>query len=242
MNKMKKALKGSLGTGLLAAAAGLLLLGGTVGSTQAALTWRSENYTSRVEMQEIGVSLVENDQDVSGKELLTGLLGEGEQLALNKTYPEALTVTNSGVIDEYVRVTIYRYWMNTDADGNPTSKNTTISPEWIHLNLTNNWILDESASTDERLVLYYPKALASGETAEAITDGISIDSAIANKMTKSEPDANGVITTTYDYDGARFTVEVQVDAVQTHNAEDAIKSAWGVDASIAEDGSFSIVR
>ena len=61
-------------------------------------------------------------------------------------------------------------------------------------------------------------------------------------MTKSEPDANGVITTTYDYDGARFTLEVQVDAVQTHNAADAIKSAWGVDATVAEDGTLSIVR
>ena len=48
MGKMKKALKGSLGTGILAAVAGILLLGGTVGSTRAALTWRSENYTSRV--------------------------------------------------------------------------------------------------------------------------------------------------------------------------------------------------
>ena len=36
--------------------------------------------------------------------------------------------------------------------------------------------------------------------------------------------------------------EVEVDAVQTHNAVDAIKSAWGVDVNIAQDGTLSLVR
>ena len=45
----------------------------------------------------------------------------------------------------------------------------------------------------------------------------------------SQTDDNGLttITTTYEYDGASFVLEATVDAVQTHNAEDAIKSAWG---------------
>ena len=51
-------------------------------------------------------------------------------------------------------------------------------------------------------------------------------------MTRHLPEghltANGSrITTTYDYDGARFCLEATVDAVQEHNAEDAIWSAWG---------------
>ena len=36
----------------------------------------------------------------------------------------------------------------------------------------------------------------------------------------------------YEYDNYKFIVDVEVDAVQTHNAKDAIKSAWGVDATI----------
>ena len=58
----------------------------------------------------------------------------------------------------------------------------------------------------------------------------------------SVTDENGytTITTTYDYDGVTFNVEAQVDAVQTHNAEDAIKSAWGVDAQISADGTLSL--
>ena len=39
------------------------------------------------------------------------------------------------------------------------------------------------------------------------------------------------VTTTYKYDGVEFHVDVEADAVQTHNAQDAIKSAWGADAS-----------
>ena len=48
------------------------------------------------------------------------------------------------------------------------------------------------------------------------------------------------ITTTYEYDGAQFVLEATVDAVQTHNAKDAIKSAWGVDVNISDDGELSL--
>ena len=44
----------------------------------------------------------------------------------------------------------------------------------------------------------------------------------------------------YDYDGASFVVEAEVDAVQTHNARDAIKSAWGVDVEVAVDGTLRL--
>ena len=30
-------------------------------------------------------------------------------------------------------------------------------------------------------------------------------------------------------------VDAEVDAVQTHNAQEAIKSAWGVDVSVNDD-------
>ena len=36
----------------------------------------------------------------------------------------------------------------------------------------------------------------------------------------------------YDYDGYSFQIAAEVDAVQTHNGKDAVKSAWGIDGSI----------
>ena len=55
-------------------------------------------------------------------------------------------------------------------------------------------------------------------------------------------DENGykTITTVYDYDGYSFQIEAEVDAVQTHNAVDAIKSAWGVDVDVAANGNISL--
>ena len=42
-----------------------------------------------------------------------------------------------------------------------------------------------------------------------------------------------VITTTYDYEGVTLNLEAEVDVVQTHNAEDAILSAWGRKVSLS---------
>ena len=55
-------------------------------------------------------------------------------------------------------------------------------------------------------------------------------------------DENGYTTITYEYayDGYSFSLEAEVDAVQTHNAADAIKSAWGVDVAVSSDGILSL--
>jgi len=150
-------------------------------------------------------------------------------------YKEELSIMNSGSIDQYARVSIYKYW---EKDG---KKLTNLSPDLIHLNFVNcdganaDWAIDENASTDERTVLYYRHLLKAGETSSIFTDTLSIDGMLASKKTvhKSEPitDKDGrkktVITTSYDYDGVRFCIEATVDAVQEHNVSDAILSAWG---------------
>ena len=55
---------------------------------------------------------------------------------------------------------------------------------------------------------------------------------------------NGVTktVTTFNYDGVKFNLEAEVDAVQTHNARDAIKSAWGVDVNVGDDGAISLAQ
>ena len=44
----------------------------------------------------------------------------------------------------------------------------------------------------------------------------------------------------YVYDGYKFFLEAEVNAVQTHNAADAIKSAWGVDVNVSADKKISL--
>ena len=153
-----------------------------------------------------------------------------------KAYKENLSVTNSGNINQYVRVTIYKYWL--DQDGN---KMTDLSPDLIDLHLVNlgtDWIVDEEAATPERTVLYYNKLLyAEGEgisETPLFADTLTIDGKIADKVTQKR-ETDGVyttITTSYDYDGVQFRIEARVDAVQEHNAADAAKSAWGKDVTV----------
>lgn len=247
----KKKFPFKITTVALLSASAVLLIGSTVGSTRAALTYYSENYSAQVTVSNIGVSLLENGETVSRRdydsngewnetsgELLADL--KDEAVRPGKSYPEELTVQNSGSIDSYVRVILTKSWK--DSEGN---KDTTLSPDLIDLNLQtgNGWIVDESASTPERTILYYTQQVAAGETTPALSDTVRIDPAVANKVEESvTTDENGyrTITFTYAYNGYTFELEAEVNAVQTHNAEDAIRSAWGTDVTVAEDGTLSL--
>ncbi|MCI8488790.1 MAG: hypothetical protein HFJ04_00785 [Lachnospiraceae bacterium] len=250
MKKVKEFLKSPAVNITIFVLAVVLLLFSSVGGARAALTYVSEYYSTRVQMYDIGVTLEENGKAVSKRdynsksngswdeetgELLTNMLGKDEDLKIGKTYQEELTVKNSGTIDQYVRVSIYRYWL--DKDGNKMQE---LSPELIDLNLVNSsdWVVDKDASTSERTVLYYTKLLKAGKSSSPLSDTLAIDNMIATKVSQTtETNANGLktITTTYDYDGVTFNLEAKVDAVQDHNAEDAIWSAWGRKVAISNN-------
>ena len=241
MEAAKRLLRSPITTIVLFVLAAALLLVSTIGGARAALTYYSDNYTSRVQMYDIGVTLVENGQDISWRNydskadgtwdiqesnLLSGML-ENQSLQLGRAYSEALAVKNSGSIDEFVRVTIYRYWL--DGEGRKILDRDPELIELHYINLGTDWIIDTEASTPERTVLYYNKALSSGATTPPLSDTLSISAAVAGMVTQTTRTENGYtyITTSYDYDGARYQIEAVADAVQTHNAEDAIWSAWG---------------
>lgn len=233
---------------LVLTAAALLLAGSTIGSTRAALTYYSENYSAQMDMQSIGVSLLENDKVVSSRdyvsgdewkgttdgELLGDLLGEDETFTPGKKYDEAISVKNSGNIDTFVRVIITKSWQ--DKEG---KKNTELSPELMELHfLTDNgWVVAKDQSTTERTVLYYTKAVAAGDSTSALSDTLRINPSIATEVKKqvTETGKGQTITYVYKYDGYTFHIDAEVDAVQTHNAKDAIKSAWGVDVNVSDD-------
>lgn len=281
-SKAKKLLASPMVTVGMFGLAAALLLGSAVGGARAALTYTSDYYRSSVEMYDIGVSLYERsgnnepkrvswrDYDVDqsgywddgrhsdgeGNSLLTDLLvqedGTGEELQLGKKYPEELYVVNTGAIDQYVRVTLYKYWL--DAEGKKLPE---LSPGLIELHLINcgqegSWIVDEASATKERTVLYYRHVLkAAGEgvreeetRSDPLCDYLRIDSSVADKVSQEVTEEGGytTITTTYLYDGAEFRIEAQVDAVQTHSAKDAIWSAWGREVEIDGDGTLISVR
>ncbi len=64
-----------------------------------------------------------------------------------------------------------------------------------------------------------------GETAP-LFDTLWVDSSVAKSViTKT---VGSLTTYTYAYDGYGFVVQAEADAVQTHNAKAAIRSAWGL--------------
>lgn len=250
---MKKRKFLSTKTIVLLSASAILLVGSTVGSTRAALTYYSENYAAQVEVSSIGVSLTENGKVISARDyshknnvwnetkgtLLQDFQGE-EKVIPGKSYKEELGVTNSGSIDSYVRVMIKKSWVNKEGE-----KDTTLSPDLIDLNFLteNGWVIDKPASTDERTVLYYTGIVPAGQSAPAFADTIKIKSDIGSQVEQEvSTDGNGnkIIKHVYKYDGYQFHLEAEVDAVQTHNAEEAIKSAWGVNVNVSPDGTLSL--
>ena len=237
-------------TMILVIAAVALLAFSALQSTRAALTYVSQDYTASLAVSEIGVTLQENGNDISSRNysnndwhettgtLLTNMIAPGDKFLPGKAYDEKISVLNSGKIDEYVRVTITKSWTR---DG---EKVTTLSPDYIELGMADSgWLLDQKASTNERLVYYYPSVLAAGAATGDLTKDITINNAIASKYTETTT-SDGTyttITTTYQYDGVQFNVDAEVDAVQTHNAQEAIKSAWGVDVNVdAKSGNISL--
>ena len=257
----------------LVIAVGLIVPAGISGA-QAVLNARSDRYLADISLDEIGVTLLENGDEVAsrdydsaakdgswtgttyGKLSLSkvtekGADGKEKPLVLNKKYDESLTVQNSRTVGEYVRVSIFRYW--TDAKNN---KRTDLDPTLIKLYLNGNdldtsagsggWTVDQdpSASTalrssnpGERLVLYYGSALAPGDETTPFLDQIAVSNEIAT-MIEQKPDGN-TITASYLYNGMKFNIEVTVDAVQDHHAEEAMKSVWGVDAQGGNDNGGS---
>ena len=233
----------------LLAVAAVLLVGSTVGSTQAALVYYSENYSAEVTVSNIGISLVENEEVINYRNyiddgkwdkktdsaiLMEDMIKEGEKLVPGKVYDEELKVANSGAIDSYIRVILSKYWV--DPEGNRT---TDADPAYIQLTPgSSKWLKDADASNEEREIYYYSEVVAVEETTEALITKLTIDPKVAKELIQTT-NGNNIITYEYKYDGYTFVVEAEAQAVQTHNAEDAIKSAWGVDVTIT-DGSLSI--
>lgn len=258
MKKLKDILLSPVTTIIAFVLSAGLLLFGSVGGAQAALTYFSQTYASRVQMFDIGVTLLENDQRVSWRdynyevadgswdELVPGvLLGnmideeKGESLQLGRAYEERLSVGNSGTINQYVRVTVYRYWLDENDEKLPT-----FAPEWIDLHLTNlgsAWLLDEEASTRERTVLYYNRLLNAGDETPLFADTLTIDGKVGMQVEIKEND-DGSTQFIYAYSGAKFCLEAKVDAVQENNAEDAILSAWGQRVIVDEDAGTLTLR
>ena len=273
----KKTSLSKLTIGLLLASLVMLGVGGAM-STKAALTYFSEDYISDFELDHLHVHLIENGVDVchenNGDETVHGAkkykgnlveylgykndehyedapgykLGTPGTVEPGKTYKEEISCSNGQDINQYVRLTVKKYWVK---DG---KKNTKLSPDLIKLTYNGKeynsdlWQVNSAEHTTESDTYYLTKMLPANEASGLLFNELTIDKSVADKanMTVSEKETKEgsktvkVVTYTYDYNDYTFYIEANVQAIQTHNVNDAIESLWGVTNVTAADGIVTV--
>lgn len=261
---MKKIRRSPVVAGLLFLLAVVLLFAGSVGGTQAALQIYSSDYISAFELDHIGITLYENGTPVSFRnygdaaasgftekqdgDLVLKTLEDDPSFQIGRKYPFVITCKNTGTIDHYLRVTVYKYWVQVGKDeefglkgwfhglSSNTEKLLDVekhSPATIHLGYNGSegynssaWAKDPDSSTAERDVYYYTGILPVGGETAPLFDTLWVDSSVAKSVITET--VGSLTTYTYAYDGYGFVVQAEADAVQTHNARAAIRSAWGL--------------
>ena len=200
-----------------------------------------------------------------GKEGDTVTLGAVDP---GKAYREEIQAENRQNVPEYVRITVRKYWLKADGtkatDLSPALINFTFGAkdsdkaDWMDYNDT-DWVLGEFST--ESATYYYRKPLDAESKTEFLFDKLRIDKAVmpdihiatdeeikdptgpyADYVTVEETtEGKKIYTYSYKYDGYTFYIEADVQALQTHNAQDAIHSAWGVyNVTVGSDVNLSI--
>ena len=147
---------------------------------------------------------------------------------------KTLEVTNSGHVDEAVRVKIEEQWK---------SKNKTILPlkQGENVAALINFINDEDwtkadVEGEDYYYYYYNYKLAPGETTSKLLDKVTFNPLITSGAMCTERVENGVTTRTCNsnekgYDGATYTLTLTVETVQYNKYQES----WNIDVVIAPE-------
>ncbi|MBR3376767.1 MAG: hypothetical protein IKG44_03695 [Mogibacterium sp.] len=177
-------------------------------------------------------------------------LGTPGKVEPGRKYREELQAQNSSDYDEYVRIIVHKYWVKAG------KKSPVMDPALIKLMYNGNaagntgaWAVNSKEHTAESDTYYLKSKLGPNETSAPLFNELSIDRRVTDHAhmttnTSETTDVDGntvtVITYSYDYDDFTFYIEVDVQAIQTHNAPDAIKSMWGVNNVSAGNGKLTV--
>lgn len=261
MNSNKKHL--SKRTLALIAVAVLLFASGGFMGTRSALTIKSDNLDSHFELDHIFVQLLEGHdgtytrvgkQDEAGGELIAYMKEKSSdkvgKIMPGKAYDEHIAAKNEtgtedvSAVDQYLRIIVKKYWV--DKNG---KKDNTLDPSLIKLSYGDSeynegsWQKNSNESTTERETYYYTSVLKGQEQTPDLFDQLQLDKKVLDDMTVIESDwVNGKKSYkyVYAYSGLRICIEAEVQALQTHNINRAIKSVWGVQNVSVSNGVLSV--
>ena len=251
----------------LAAVAVLLFASGGIMGAKAKLSVTSQDYEGAFRLDHLQVHLLENGKDVcnghntlDGKSKVAGELIKylKGKIDPGRAYREEIaaqngTGKNNEPVDQFLRLSIRKYWK--DPKGN---KKPDMDPGLIQLTYNAGkdtswfsdkndkayndeaWVVNSKETTRERTTYYYRTTLAGQETTPPVVNKLKINDSIVKA--KVNPPKDGVITYEYEYDGFIVCIEADVQAIQTHNANDAVRSIWGVDNVKISGNSLSVTQ
>ena len=217
---------------LFAAAIVLLGSGGAMG-TRAVPAIQSATFGNEIVLDALNVQLLNDGKEVGAKNVTEDRLFAkmAETIIPGEKYDSKVSVKNTGAANEYVRVVVRKYW--TDNEG----KNKSVDPSLIELTPAkpSGYSWKAVNKTPEETIYYLNNQVPSGAVVD-LFEGVRINEKVVTngRIVYDEPQTEDGVTTVnyrYEYDGLKFNIEAEVQAVQTHNAAQAIKSVWGVDAS-----------
>ncbi len=233
---MKKLIKNPL---ILLALGLIIIVSGSVGATRAALVYQTQAERVNFSTATISVELQENTGDgyaAISEGLQFPNIAADESFKVGKKYSENVRVVNNSNSEtgyaEYVRVVVRKNWYK---DG----KSTNLDPDLIKLETADGWYLNPDETTKEQTVYYMTSPLGCGNAADFLVS-IKVDNTVTEYVETADGETTGTIVNQYLYDGEQIQIEIQADAVQTHNAEDAIYAAWGIKATCdaVDDGNI----
>ncbi len=157
------------------------------------------------------------------------ITGSDESIAVpGDVIEKSVAIENTKDYDAYVRVTIYRYWDDSQGNKSMTVKEDPnyLDPEEIKFAIEDGWIISLGDEYGEVSYAYYTKPLKPGETAMILEEYSYLDIE-ANHNLYADKSAH---------------LEFYADAIQTFAAKDAFLAEWGVEARFDENDNLVAVE
>ena len=150
------------------------------------------------------------------------------------TTPKTLTITNSGNVDEAVRISYRETWTsaNSNTEGDLELSQGNNRAAIINFANSSDWT---KVTENNKDYYYYNYKLAPGEVTSTLLDSVTFNSAITNSSncTTSETATGKQVvcsSTGAGYDGATYKLVFTVETIQY----DKYMSAWGTNVAVAE--------
>ena len=149
--------------------------------------------------------------------------------------PKILLVTNTGNVDEAVRVQYEESWVSKNGDALPLmqGEKTAAIIHWMN---KRDWTY---ININGKNYYYYNYKLEPGESTSKLLDSVKFNLAIEKDTTCTTTESNGLksvkcTSTGNGYDDATYTLSFKIETVQF----DKYKEVWGDDFELLEDKEY----